>query len=556
MLADRLRPYAEALWLAALLAVFSAMLVHKAYVGGITVDEPAHLASSYCYWTTGETIPPRDMPPLIRLVGGWTTLFTGIPLTSSDCLQHPPRNEWDIAATLATRMTAAQAESIFTTARLPLILFPIGCLFICWLWMRQTYGPLAAAGTALLILLSPTIRGHGAVFKNDEAAAFAYLLFFFTLAKYWSAPGWKPMFFLAAAVGLCVAAKYSLLIVLPIAIATVIFRSRGKRWLHLAVFLAISYGAICVWFLPELGWISPEQRRAFRAMDGLPGWFVVLTAVGKVLPVPLPAVDGVAALLVSNHFASPVYLLGDYYPNGHPAYFLLLLLVKLPIPMLILLALAGGRIAWGLWRRETPPVLIWLIPATLYIAAASASNLQLGVRLILPALPLLYMTCGESLAWLWTRSRLRPVAAVAVLWMAFQTSRTFPNGISFMNLSVSSEQAIHLFSDSNLDWGQALPELAEYAHKQDLRHLYVAYFGFDNPHFYFKDEEITRIPMPWTFELAGGKKVYEPSPGVYAVSLNALTGQHFPPDLRGYFSRFRARRPHAVIENSIFIYIF
>ncbi len=50
--------------LAAILTIFSAAVLYKDWTGGITVDEPVHLVSAHVYWHGGQTLPPRDMPPL------------------------------------------------------------------------------------------------------------------------------------------------------------------------------------------------------------------------------------------------------------------------------------------------------------------------------------------------------------------------------------------------------------------------------------------------------------------------------------------------------------
>jgi hypothetical protein len=549
---------AETAYLFILSALLCGLLVYKARHGGITVDEPAHIVSSYCFWTTGQTLPPRDMPPLIRLAGGWTTLFSGVPLNPADCRapSGAPANEWDLAATFATRLTAPQAKSILTAARIPLIVFPLGTILLAWLWARQAGGPAVAAATALLIALSPTIRGHGAIFKNDEAATFAYLFFFFVVHKYWMHPRWSLLAALAFAVSFCAAAKYSLLIVAPLALAAVLWRGPGRRLYRTAALVFIAYAALCLWFLPETGILSPQHRRTLRATEGIPYWFTTAIAPARVIPTPLPAIDGIASLFVSNHFASPVYLFGEHYSHGHPAYFLVVLFYKLPLPLHILLTLLLARSIWN-WRRgqPVPAALFWLLPSALFLLGASASKLQLGVRLILPALPFLYLACGETLAWLAARRTLRPIAAVLLLWMAIQSARAFPNGIGFVNLAGgTAEDALYLFSDSNLDWGQALPELAAYARREHIPHLHIAYFGFDNPYFYFPDNQVTSIPLPWNLSLTSGRTRYDPAPGLYAISATALTGQHFPPELRDYFAPFRSLRPRAVIANSIFVY--
>ncbi|MDP2996932.1 MAG: hypothetical protein Q8N47_05545, partial [Bryobacterales bacterium] len=61
----------EVLVLACILTAHLAALVYLAWHTGVTVDEPSHQESSYFYWHGKDELKPRDMPPLIKIVGGW-----------------------------------------------------------------------------------------------------------------------------------------------------------------------------------------------------------------------------------------------------------------------------------------------------------------------------------------------------------------------------------------------------------------------------------------------------------------------------------------------------
>ena len=46
----------------------------------------------------------------------------------------------------------------------------------------------------------------------------------------------------------------------------------------------------------------------------------------------------------------------------------------------------------------------------------------------------------------------------------------------------------------------------------------------------------------------------QPTPGVYAISINNLLGFSFSPRYRAYFAAFRERQPDARVAYSIFVY--
>jgi hypothetical protein len=107
--------------------------------------------------------------------------------------------------------------------------------------------------------------------------------------------------------------------------------------------------------------------------------------------------------------------------------------------------------------------------------------------------------------------------------------------------------------DSNLDWGQNLPELAEYVKTNRIKKIKLYYFGFDKLHRYGVQDRIERAPPPWSTQLVQTRQLV-PEPGLYAVSATLLPGHFFAEEYRDYFQAFRERRPDARAGYSIFIY--
>ena len=108
-------------------------------------------------------------------------------------------------------------------------------------------------------------------------------------------------------------------------------------------------------------------------------------------------------------------------------------------------------------------------------------------------------------------------------------------------------------SDSNLDWGQNLPELARYIERSGVEKVKFYYFGIDAADHYIPPGKLDFQAAPWGREWEKEKRL-EPTPGVYAISVNTLLGYFFSPDYRDYFAYFKAREPDARAGYSIFIY--
>src|SRR5208282_3389859 len=97
----------------------------------------------------------------------------------------------------------------------------------------------------------------------------------------------------------------------------------------------------------------------------------------------------------------------------------------------------------------------WVPPLVFFLALLPAQNL--GVRYLLPAFPFLFLIAGESLAWIWARSKpwaFRATVGLLVLWQAGSVLANFPRAISYFNELVPPERKIYFLGDSNLDWGQ------------------------------------------------------------------------------------------------------
>jgi hypothetical protein len=115
-----------------------------AWTTGVTVDEPAHLLSAHLYWLGRDNLEPGDVPPLIKLAGGWVSHLTGLPVPYDRRELWERRPEWDLAQAMMERMQLPQLQRIFFYSRLPLTVFPVLTCAVLWWWARQLYSPKTA----------------------------------------------------------------------------------------------------------------------------------------------------------------------------------------------------------------------------------------------------------------------------------------------------------------------------------------------------------------------------------------------------------------------------
>ena len=257
-------------------------------------------------------------------------------------------------------------------------------------------------------------------------------------------------------------------------------------------------------------------------------------------------------LFVTEHSAArPTFLLGELRDHGFPHYFAVSFLLKTPVPLLLLTALALARIP-RLRRRDA--ALVW-IPVAVYLAATATRGLQIGHRHLLPIYPFLFLAAGEAATALrgWRPPRGQALAAALALWYAGGTLRQHPHHLAYFNeIAGGSRSGWRLLVDSNLDWGQDLKRLAEWLRTHHVSRLKLSYFGSADARYYGIEHEA----LPGYTAPHAARITREIQPGdVVAVSVTNLQGVYLEsPEDRALMARLRALEPIGRAGWSIRIY--
>jgi hypothetical protein len=178
-----------------------------------------------------------------------------------------------------------------------------------------------------------------------------------------------------------------------------------------------------------------------------------------------------------NIVGHQTYLIGYESLKSLWFYFPVLLAIKVPVVLLFLLAVV--LLAPG------PRFNLALSLAGLLFLFSLTIKVQLGVRLVLPLFLFLIVGVSARLVDLAQRMPARPrwvsIGGMAILlgWLLVGDLRLWPDTLRYTNeLWGGTEEGYRLVSDSNYDWGQGLPELANW-HEQHPGSLTVWYFGTD-----------------------------------------------------------------------------
>lgn len=143
--------------------------------------------------------------------------------------------------------------------------------------------------------------------------------------------------------------------------------------------------------------------------------------------------------------------------------------LKTPMPLILFFVL-------GL-RKKT---LIFILPVIAVLVVSSVSRMSPWVRYVLPMYPFVLLIASNSLKEFKGIYR-NVIFIILVVWYAIGTTNQFPHFISYANeLAGSREKRFEKFVDSNIDWGQSLPDLAAYVKRKKPIRLLFSYFGRDD----------------------------------------------------------------------------
>lgn len=521
----------------ALLGASVGLALHAATRISVTADEPKHIGTAVHALSSGRCCLGRDNGPSVAI--------HALPLvgTAEQSQGHlvPGRNPWETG----TRFLLERPDFVATVlrSRLVSVLLLAGLGVMVFLWSQHLYGPAGGLISLALFAFSPLLLAHGSLVSTDLHAAF-----FGTLACYaWfraRAPGaGEPRRLLASVcLGLALAAKYTLLALLP-AFFVLDLQSarRGGAKLHRALASAGVYLGASLFPALLVLWLLYGARIDPMPLNGGP----------STVPFLADWFDGLRALLAQNEQGWPAYLLGEYRTGSWWYYFPVAFAVKTPLPALLAVFAALVVTPWLEKVDLHREAFVWL-PALVLFGVAVASNLNLGIRHLLPIYPLAHIFAGRLAR---VRFRSSPVWRTALvllgLWYVGGTVRQHPDHLSFFNEIVGGERGgWRVLADSNLDMGQGLRALGRQLEAQEIPAVRLAYLGPIPPEAY----GIPQQPLPAPLEALEGEP-YTDSFGrreLLAVSVNLLAG--VVPQARDTYAWLRPREPVARLEGALFLF--
>lgn len=591
-----------------------------------TFDETPHLFSGYSYLKTGDFRMNPEHPPL-------SFVLAALPLLALDVKFPKDPDLWarSDVYTMAWKFVFFEndAEKLFFWARFPMIGLGMLLGYLVYRWAQDLYGEKAGLFALLLYVFCPNMLAHLGLINTDLAVTTFIFLSCYFFSKL-VAPI-TPRYFLqtALAFGLALLCKNSAVLLVPG------FVLMGLIWILMnpPVEKIENGGSGKEDRKSGLSFILCPQRRLQKGFVlllllvciGAAGYLAVWTAYGFrynamkepvghfIVPwetvTPKTGLIKEVGLFIREHHLLPEaytygllythmstgkrlgFLAGSQSLEGWWYYFIVVLLIKTPIPLLLLLGLTAltylgrsqmpdqSRMPDAEYRmpdRKAPTriqELLVLLPPALYFTFSLQSNLNIGLRHILPIFPFLFVLVSRlvPLAQMEIeghrlklaarklegsgaqRSIRYPVSVILMgalaVWFIVCSLRIYPDYLSYFNEFIGGPDNGHKYLvDSNLDWGQDLKGLKRYMDTHGIEKINLAYFGTAEPGYY----GIKHIQLPGFLNYTGTQVARTVDPR-YPIAISVTLLQGIPFDM-GSYRNFLDREPIAKIGYSIFVY--
>lgn len=545
-----------------------------------TFDEPPNLVSGYLELTRGHYWLKPEVLPLAKLVAATPLLGLSV--------RTPPLDvgRWDLYN--RTLYELNDGDRLLMAARAALLPFALllGCLV--FVWTRRLFGRGAALFALFLFAFEPNLLAHAPLVTTDLEVACFFVLTVYALFRLVETFSISRVGLVALGPALALVTKLSMLVLLPLIgllglvvsvlplALPVTFRGRlistlrGRREKLAAFALVLLVSSLAayaaVWatyrfgyhaaptrpFAPDCPALLPAGAIGNAGLDWLRGTRLL----------PAPYLHNLVEHLHAGRLI-PGYLLGEVRQGGWWYYFVVTLLVKTPVPLLILMGLALAVHARR-WRRAPLVTVFLVVPAAVYFAFISMSGINIGHRHLLPMLPLLIVLTGLLVPWARERSAWAKAGlALLACWHLASSLAVFPHYLAYFNeIAGGPARGSRYLADSNLDWGQDLVELRRYMEGHGIDRVWLSYFGTANPDYH--GIRYDRLPGA----ALSGRQTVRPElyaldrlprlRGTVAISVTNLHGVYLPcvGVGAGYFAAYREVRPVARVGYSIYVYRF
>lgn len=449
--------------------LFAVLSVGSALAESLTFDEVVHAQEGINAIMRHTFAIDTNNPPLIRELAM-------LPIVLGARLSSP-----------------VEAMQMFP-ARVVIILLGVVLLAAVYLTTKKYFGNTQALVAVFLLALEPTFLAHSHYVTLDTGLTLFFFLAYAAFLRLMERYSVRNLFIAGVSLGVAASSK---ILALPIFVVSSLIAGLSlfsKNFNKIIVsiprmLLFAGTALIVIWatYFFAVNVIIAPREDAGRLSSRLKTYAIahnnkVLSSTLAFLETQkVPLGDFLAVLknsLIRSQQKQQTFFLGSFYPESRWYFMPVNLFYKEPLALWILFTL--GLCAGIFLDTKKKNTLLFAIPFFVILAISSNRSIQPWVRYAEPAMPFLAIIAAQSVSLLFTKSQ-KAVFLLLILWYAFSVSSSFPHFITYASeLAGPADARYAKFMDSNLDWGQSLPDIATYVRQTKPAHVRLSYFGRDN----------------------------------------------------------------------------
>ncbi|HAC91931.1 MAG TPA: hypothetical protein DCF63_15090 [Planctomycetaceae bacterium] len=597
------------LWIVAAMLLHVLIAGHAASTKSATFDESVHALGGMLQWRWSDYRLDPETPSLWKHLAALATI--GLPLEvnfqqpdSRAMLENMNAQErWAIKVLFQTEENDGVA--LIDRARMIMPIFGAGVVLLVGLWAQHLAGKLAGAVSAFWAAVDPNLLAHSGLVTSDVACTASLLACFYYCWRMCQRASLSRVAMFSAACGIAACIKFTSLalpvFLLPMALMRIIqpspwqvvgghlvSKTSGRlAMVGLGIALAGGTAWLAIWssygfrYLPTADsnlsfntqfpiniyahnqWLN-QQMKSGQPLGKPPESGVVelnrvqefCLLAQKYQLLPQAYLQGLAYQQAMSN-ASPSFIDGQHQAGGSMLFFPKAWAYKSPLTTIVAVLLSLVYLTWNAYRRRRTMALelaYLFLPFAALIVMSLIYSLNIGLRHLLPAFPLMWIGLGVAIATAFRKQLTARVVVGLLVMVALESLASHPNYIAYFNFaSRGNNQGLDRLSDSNLDWGQDIRLLDRWQEDHRDVPLYLSYFGSADPAAYVVDYQNI---SPGYFYATTTATPDINSRGFLAYSATWLQGTYVPSGpLRDQMDMIRQHaRPTEVLGGTIYLY--
>ena len=452
----RHREYAAVLGL----LLFGALCIFLTYTRlSHSYDEAPHLGCGMQWWLEHRFSYEPKHPPLPRLMVALLPYLNDNQRVLENWIAFSPRDDfWYRGASL---LHYGNYTDNLILARLGTLPFYLLAGVLVYVWARSLFGVRAALLSLALYATLPTVAAHAGVAATDMAHAAMLPAGVWLSLRWLKDPRLWLSVLLGVTLGLMLGSKMSAFVHYPEAMAMIIAtnyvigREASRRYFNITL-LHLRRGFI----------VAGLCFFTFCAL-----YFFDMELIEK----------GFTQLYQQNKAGHALWMFGPLHNIGVWYFFPVVYFFKTPIAFHIASVLSVVRILRERTDDRLAERLFPLMAAAGIFLISMPTNINVGVRHVLPVYVFICVTAGYGLLWLWESRKklLRVLCVLLLLWQVADHLRAHPDRLSYFNelgYLMTSGRPEYISTDSDFDWGQGFLQLRETIDRRALKEMYGCFW--------------------------------------------------------------------------------